>query len=1170
MSCTAPTPRRVLVRTAACLAGLLAAASAAQAADTGDAVKTRVIAVPDSSIVLKLWQAPDDQGRRTPHYAISFDGGADFSAARATSYDLKLRAGRFDPLTADAPFLSQSLEAADDVNVYIVQFVTQPLEEYRAAVRDLGGTVHPFYLADHSHLVKMTPEARAAVAQLPFVRWVGKYEPGYRLESFMRDNVGQAEVLYPSLVYNIMLFESSLETKEAVAQRIADLGGVVHRAHAGKYIMEATLTADQLFQVARFDEVLFIDRWGPMETDMEKSRILSGANYVETVAGFTGTGVRGEVYDTGFNLGHVDFASRPLIEHGSTGGSSHGSSTSGIVFGDGTGNPDATGILKSGQGIVSDTGTMPLTGPTRYDMTEELLDSPYFAMFQTASVGSPRVTEYTTISADHDAMLFDHRILHCQSQSNAGTTNSRPQAWAKNIISGGGVNHYDTLTKDDDCWCGGGSTGPATDGRIKPDLCHFYDDTFTVTSGGPTSYTTSFGGTSGATPNICGYTGLFMEMWANEVFQNTVPVPGGSVYENRPQMTTAKAAMINTASQYPFSGPGDLHRYKQGWGMPDVQRLYDMREKMLIINEDDVLPNLASISYNVSVPALEPAFKATMTYADPAGTPSSTQHRVNNLDLRVVSPGGTVYWGNVGLVDNMWSTSGGSPNTVDTVENVFVENPEQGSWTIEVIAAEVVADNHLETPQIDVDFALVVSGGTLGPGFGIDAEDDYDEVCAPDTASYDIELTQLEGFMEPVVFSAIDAPAGTTVSFTQNNVVPPGATTMIISDTDLAAPGTYTIEIVGTTPEQVKSTFVNLNISTSVPGAVALQTPANGATDVGRLPMLTWDAVAQGVTYDLEVSTSPAFSSIDYAATVTGTMHAVGTNLELGTEYFWRVKSANICGVGPDSGTFGFTVIDQLDYFTEEIDGGDMDLENLTLSFVPDGTADFYDACLTPITELPIDPAGGVVVVPGDDSSTLITIFGPPVVLYGTPYPNFYLNSNGHITFGAPDSDPTVTLTNHFSIPRISALYNNLDPGTQGIGDVSYKPLADRIVVTFEGATESGLVNSSPFQIEMHYTGEIRISYLEVEVTQVAIVGLSDGTGLPVDFLGTDASATPECAGLCVADLDGSGDVGFGDILTIIGAWGPCGVPCPEDLSGNGQVDFADILEVIAAFGDCP
>lgn len=54
----------------------------------------------------------------------------------------------------------------------------------------------------------------------------------------------------------------------------------------------------------------------------------------------------------------------------------------------------------------------------------------------------------------------------------------------------------------------------------------------------------------------------------------------------------------------------------------------------------------------------------------------------------------------------------------------------------------------------------------------------------------------------------------------------------------------------------------------------------------------------------------------------------------------------------------------------------------------------------------------------------------------------------------------------------------------------------------------------------------------------------------------------------CPADLDGSGDVGFSDVLRIIANWGAC-PGCPEDLSGNGNVDFADILTVLAAWGPC-
>jgi hypothetical protein len=55
----------------------------------------------------------------------------------------------------------------------------------------------------------------------------------------------------------------------------------------------------------------------------------------------------------------------------------------------------------------------------------------------------------------------------------------------------------------------------------------------------------------------------------------------------------------------------------------------------------------------------------------------------------------------------------------------------------------------------------------------------------------------------------------------------------------------------------------------------------------------------------------------------------------------------------------------------------------------------------------------------------------------------------------------------------------------------------------------------------------------------------------------------------CPGDVDGSGDVGFGDIFDIIGAWGDCG-NCPQDVDGNGNVGFSDILEVIAAWGPCP
>ena len=58
------------------------------------------------------------------------------------------------------------------------------------------------------------------------------------------------------------------------------------------------------------------------------------------------------------------------------------------------------------------------------------------------------------------------------------------------------------------------------------------------------------------------------------------------------------------------------------------------------------------------------------------------------------------------------------------------------------------------------------------------------------------------------------------------------------------------------------------------------------------------------------------------------------------------------------------------------------------------------------------------------------------------------------------------------------------------------------------------------------------------------------------------------CEQGCPADFDGSGDVGFTDIIALLAVWGPC-EDCPEDLDGNGDVGFNDLIVLLAAWGPC-
>ncbi len=686
------------------ICGLFLAASFAPA--TASAVTEDIIAVPGTSITIQLWEEPTESGELSAFYEIK-DGGQSLRIARA-SYELGLRYAHFDPLES-VPAVEDVLAADEDVNLYIVQFVTQPLHEFNRDITRLGGAVH-HYIAQFAYLVEMDEVALEQISALPYVRWIGYYQPAYRLEEFMLDNLDNAESAYPLKRYNIQVHNNQL--KSIVADRIASMGGIVEHPDAGKLLVEATLTPDQLFSVARWDEILFIDSWSPYEEDMDIVRQIGGADYIEGVAGFDGTDVRGESFDSGCQTGHIDFQHHPFLLHGSVGVASHGTATAGVCFGDGTGNATARGLLPNGQGIVASYLTIGLTGTNRYNHSGQLIQPPYNAVFQTASVGSDRTTQYSTISADADAYCFDFDLAHCQSQSNAGDQMSRPQAWAKNMFSGGGIRHYNTLSRADDMWNGGASIGPATDGRIKPTFTHFYDYVYTTYTTSTTGYG-SFSGTSSATPIIAGHVGLFFEMWDAGIFGNSVN-PGGSVFENRAHPATAKAVIAATAYQYDFSGLyHDKTRTHQGWGMPDLQKMYDMRNNMFIIDETEIMTQFEMDQHTVNVDAGEPELKIVMVYSDPPGNPAvQTQHRINDLTLKVISPSNVTYWGNNNLYLDPYSASGGSADDKNTVECVFIENPTAGEWTIEIYADEIIQDGHPETGALDADDALAVMGVT--------------------------------------------------------------------------------------------------------------------------------------------------------------------------------------------------------------------------------------------------------------------------------------------------------------------------------------------------------------------------------------------------------------------------------------------------------------------------
>jgi hypothetical protein len=227
------------------------------------------------------------------------------------------------------------------------------------------------------------------------------------------------------------------------------------------------------------------------------------------------------------------------------------------------------------------------------------------------------------------------------------------------------------------------------------------------------------------------------------------------------------------------------------------------------------------------------------------------------------------------------------------------------------------------------------------------------------------------------------------------------------------------------------------------------------------------------------------------------------------TTYYYKVEAADEAGnVAQDPTCYSFTTPEVPDFFTQ-LFSGDNDLDYQSLVFTPNGSTDFYHACNETITALPTDPAGGTTITLTDDSSTQINLTGgASVSLYGVSYTSFFVGSNGYVTFNSGDSAYTESLAAHFNRPRISALFDDLDPA-QG-GTLSWKQLADRAVVTWLNTPEHNGSNQNTLQIEMYFDGQIKINYLAVAATD-GLAGLSRGTGVDPDFLMSDLTALGTC-----------------------------------------------------------
>ena len=456
----------------------------------------------------------------------------------------------------------------------------------------------------------------------------------------------------------------------------------------------------------------------PPTTDNDGIRAAIGVNSVQTAPyKLNGEGVVIGEWDGGWaDPTHPDLAGRvaigdPDCEEWACRIADHPTHVAGTVLGDGTMSAEAGGEPRQWRGMAP---KAQLISFEWWDDLEEAV-AEYTKAVQTHRIrlstnswGYGHGGHYEVGSLLYDLIIRGALGKPISILGSAGNLGEEGWGWtrvpnsAKNTIVVGATDSETGVL------CEFSSRGPAADGRIKPDIvapgCDsrpghgvrstipdlFVDDRFRDCDGSGDDFCFPYDnmeGTSMSTPAAAGALALILQQY--RLIKGEEPLP-----------STLKAILLHTAQDLGPQGPD----YRYGYGQIDVQAAVDLiRAYPGNIIESEIEAQDEVDTYLITVPPDTAVLKATLVWDDVPATLNAAKALVNDLDLELIGPGGTVYYPWVLDPGNPGASASVGKDHVNNVEQVLVEAPEPGEWLLKVSAPRL--------PFLSQRYSLVLEGG---------------------------------------------------------------------------------------------------------------------------------------------------------------------------------------------------------------------------------------------------------------------------------------------------------------------------------------------------------------------------------------------------------------------------------------------------------------------------
>ena len=362
------------------------------------------------------------------------------------------------------------------------------------------------------------------------------------------------------------------------------------------------------------------------------------------------------------------------------------------------------------------------------------------------------------------------------------------------------------------------------------------------------------------------------------------------------------------------------------------------RSLMPTTNPSRSFPNLTAIVSNTTptwevLPSVARTLNFRVTVRDNSTLGGRTNFQAVAITVGTAGPflvsspnAGTEIWYAGETKAVTWSVASTNTATYSTTVNIKLST--DGGYTYPITLASGVANSgtaNITVPnnvgklnRIKVEAAANIFFDISNANFEIKSGKfemtsaaSTQSVCKPTNAVYTMNYTPAPTFSETTTFSAVGAPAGSTITFSPTTRNTSGTFTMTVSNTSGIAAGNFPITIKGTSTTANIDLPVLLNVFDSTIGNVTLTSPSNGATNQQTSSLLQWNALTSASSYLVQISTSSTFSTVTESATVTGTSYQTNL-LAQGTVNYWRVKPINSCTTGSFSEVYVFQIASDL------------------------------------------------------------------------------------------------------------------------------------------------------------------------------------------------------------------------------------------------------------------